>query len=371
MSQPESEPDAQPLAEPTRRRTWILAIAGLVVVVLVVTGVIVVSMRNDDAPTDAVREYLDAIARGDGPTANALVDPRSFAKDVDPKLLTDALRSAKKRITVEEVNVAKGADLNADMVGVEVAYRLNHRMRGGLGARGAATLRVKRAGTTAGVLDEWQVIDPLLVPFIVENNQAWLRPASLDGTPVPVSGPALDGWPERRFYVYPGVYELHGHKSRYLKATPQTVVAESAPSYDERPHDGKPPAEELYLRYEASAELTSTVADRLTDHVTACFAAVPKVPDNCPGDLSKRLSYVTDIRLTQQPDPPTFDRNALEYYTDDELESSWSFQADNGSFSFIDEDFPEDDEQRTESLTTYGSIDITPDDDLTVTFNGG
>lgn len=220
MSQPESEPDALPLAEPTRRRTWILALAGLVTVVLVVTGVIVVSRHNDDAPTDAVREYLDAIARGDGPTANALVDPRSFAEDVDPELLTDALRSAKKRITVEEVNLAKGADLNADVVGVEVTYRLGKPAKDEIDARDTVTLRVKRAGTTAGVLDEWQVIDPLLVPVSVENNQAWLRPASLGSAAIPVGGPALDGWPERRFYVYPGVYELHGHKSRYLKDIP-------------------------------------------------------------------------------------------------------------------------------------------------------
>jgi hypothetical protein len=364
VSQPESEPDAQPPAAPARRRrTWILAIAGLVVVVLVVTGVIVVSIRNDDAPTDAAREYLDAIASGDGPTANALVDPGSFADDVDPELLTDALRSAKKRITVEEVNLADNAEPNADVVGVEVTYRLNHRSAGGLMERATVTVRVKRAGTTAGVLDDWQVIDPLLVPLIVENNQAWLRPASLDGTPVPVSGPSIDGWPKRRFYVYPGVYELRGHKSRYLTATPQTIVA-VAHGHDEHPPTGDDEqlvgVRWLSLYYQGSSELTSIVDDRLTDHVTACFAAMPKELPDCP----RSPRFAKDMQLTRQPDQPTFDRDYLENFTDDELESTWNFRADNGSYSYIDEDG----ERQTQSFTAEGSIVLTPDDDLTVIF---
>ena len=229
--------------------------------------------------------------------------------------------------------------------------------------RATATLRVKRAGTTAGVLDEWQVIDPLLVPVIVENNQAWLRPASLDGTPVPVSGPSIDGWPKRRFYVYPGVYELRGHKSRYLTATPETVVA-VAHGYDEHPPAGDD--EQLvgvrWLRCTTRGAASSPRSSP-TGSPTTSPRASPPCPRCCPTVPGTRGSRRT-LQLTRQPDQPTFARDYLENLTDDELESTWNFWADNGSYSYIDEDG----ERQTRSFTAHGSIVLTPDDDLTVIF---
>lgn len=364
MSQiePATEPgapaaDERPAAAPPRsRRWWVLALSAVVLAAAAITGAVVVSGRNQDAPVDAVRAYVDAIARGDAGTANDLVDPKSFAAGVDPALLTDeVLASATRRITVHEVDLAYDADLDADVVDVDVDYTLAD-------ARSVVTLRAKRAGTTAGLLHEWRVIDALLVPVLVQTNEPALETARFGAGAVPLSGPDYGDFPQRRFFVYPGVYELRGHESRYLEAQPEPVVAANL-DYGSRPGDSDQYFVRAAIVYKATAELTDIVTGRLADYLTACVAAVPKVPGNCPETLRLDAYRLASARLERQPVIESIQAYQVEYQGE-RTEPPLRMLARGGLFSYTDTDG----DSGTEQFFAYARIVVTPADELTITF---
>jgi hypothetical protein len=338
-----------------RRRWWILALVAVVLVGAAITGAVIVSGRNEDAPVEAVRAYVDAIARGDAAAANALVDPKSFGPGVDPALLTDeVLRSATRRITVGEVDLDFSADLDADVVEVEVDYTLGD-------VRSVVMLRAKRAGTTAGLLHEWRVIDPLLVPVRVQTNESRLETAAFGAGTVPVSGPEFEDFPQHRFFVYPGVYPLRGHDSRYLEAPRQNVVAANR-DYGQRPADSEDYVVNGTVYYGATAELRSILTGRLAKYATACVAAMPKPPADCPETIVRTSSLVTSARLDRQP----VIRSVQSYQVDyrgERTEPPLRMIAD-GQFSYTDIDGATGDEL----FFAYARIVVTATDELTITF---
>lgn len=339
-----------------KRRWWVLALGAAVLAAGAITGSVVVSGRNQDAPVEAVRAYVDAIARGDARTANDLADPRTFGAGVDPDLLTDeVLGSATQRITVEEVDLAYDADLDADVVDVEVAYTLGP-------DRSVVTLRAKRAGTTAGVLHEWRVLDPLLVPVLVQTNEPALETARFGAGTVPLSGPEYGGFPQHRFFVYPGVYEVRGHESRYLEAAPETVVAANR-DYGARPTDSADYAVLVAVIHKAGKELTDILTGRLADYVTGCVAAVPKAPANCPETIRLSAYRLASARLDRQPVIESIENYQVDYQGE-RTEPSLRMIARNGRFSYTDTDGS----TGTEDFLAYARIVVTPDDDLTITF---
>jgi hypothetical protein len=338
------------------KRAKVAALVLAVLLVVGVTGGIVVFNHNVDAPVDAVRAYVDAIARGDATTANRLADPKRFGDGVDPKLLTDeVLRSAKERISVKEVHLDDG-NASSDVVAVRVEYSL------GTNQGATVLLRAKRSGTTAGVFHEWQILDPLLVPVRVETNEPQLETASLGAATVPVSGSDYGGFPEHRFFVYPGVYDLRGHESRYLSADADPLVATSH-GYGYRPADDENQLARAVLWYRATTELTDTVRTKLAGHVTACVAAMPKVPRNCPEELSTYADFATGVRLARQPVIESISSYQVEYHADGTTEPSLRMIARDGRFSF---DYHG--ERDNEEFMVYARLLVTPADDLTVTF---
>jgi hypothetical protein len=354
-----SEPAAAVADERWRpsRRARIFALVLAVLLVGGITGGIVVIRHNESGPVDAVRAYVDAIARGDASAANAMVDPARFGKGVDPDLLTDdVLGSAKQRIRIEEVRVDPGTDFSADIVDVQVTYEL-----GKFGA--TMLLRAQRAGTTLGVLDDFQVLDPLLVPVHLETDQPLLDTVELgDTATVPVGGWAPDGWPERPFFVYPGVYELRGHDSRYLTSTLDDLVA-AHDGYDERPSRTEKPQSRSLVHYEATTELADAVSTRLARHLSACVAAVPKVPGDCPWVLDAYADFATGVKLEDRTVLESIETYQVEYRPDGKSKPPLGFTA-NGEFSYVNEEG----ERARQQFTAYGRIVVTPDDDLTVTF---
>ena len=363
QTEPETLPDPAAKAEPraagrSRRRWWILALSVVVLAAAAITGAVVVSGRNEDAPVEAVRAYVDAIARGDARRANALVDPKSFGAGVDPALLTDEmLRSATRRITVDEVDLDFGADLDADTVEVDVDYSLGT-------VRSSVTLRAKRAGTTAGVLHEWRVIDPLLVPVRVQTNEPRLETAGFGAGTVPASGPEYGDFPQHVFFVYPGAYPLRGHESRYLAATPEPVAAVNR-NYGRRPADDRDELVDGTVYYRATTELTTILNDRMADHVAACLAGVPKatVPANCPETILRTVDLVTSSRLDRQPTVDSVQTYQVDY-RGERTEPSLRMTSRSGTFAYTDIDGA----RGTEPFTVYARIVVTPDDELTVTF---
>lgn len=319
-----------------------LLVAGLVVVV-------VVSGRNQDAPLVAVREYVEAIARGDAGAANAAVDPRAFSPGVDPALLTDAvLGSATERIVLDDVELDLGADLDSDVVAVRVTYTLAKRPS-------TIVLHARRAGTTAGVLDRWQVIDPLLVPVRVATNEAALRGGTLGPAPIPVTGP---GRPEQRFFVYPAVYELRGAESRYVRAELVEVVA-NRPEYGEPPKDTDEQVVRAALTYRATPELVSVATTRMTEHLTACLATSPRVPPGCPFELYGRAEEGgANLRLVQQPVA------SVEYvHKGDPSNPFLALHARDGRVAYTERG-----RERTATFLVHGRVVVTAEDDVTVTF---
>ncbi|MDQ3578411.1 MAG: hypothetical protein M3443_12615 [Actinomycetota bacterium] len=272
-----------------RRRSW--QIISLVVVALAgwsVGGTMVIR-HNKDAPLEPVREYLDAIARGEATTANAMVDPSGFAENVDLNLLTDkVLSAATQRIVVDDVRLAYGADLDADAVNVQVAYTVADQ-------QGQAELRVERVGSTAGLLDEWRVMDPLLVPAGVRS----LIPA-LDRTPVgdtvfPVGGVRVGWLAGTTVLRLPAAYELTGVRSRYVQAEPTTLVA--VPGSENR-------VAQTLIHYDVTPELKAELDRRMTNQVNACFAALPNLPSGCPTQLYPYAEQAP--RLVRPPSSQVF-----------------------------------------------------------------
>ena len=351
-----SEPTTPAPASGPSRRAKISALVLAVLLVVGVTGGILVTNHNVDAPVDAVREYVEAIARGDATTANRLVDPAGFADGVDPDLLTDeVLRSAKQRIEIEDVNLYFDADLSADVVGVQVEYDLGQN-------RGATVvLRAKRAGTTAAVLHDWRVIDPLLVPVSLGANEPRVDTARFGAATVPVGGMG-SGWPQRRFFVYPGVYALRGRDSRYVTAEPKDVVATST-GYDERPANTGGQVVESWLAYRATPELLRAVDSKLTPHLTACFAAVPNVPRDCPAELRLDADYANGARLGRRPVIASIEAYQVDY-AGERTEPALRMRAENGRYTYTGADG----EPYNTEFTVYARIVVTPEDDLTVTF---
>lgn len=336
----------------TRRRA--LLVGGLVLVLLVagVVGAVVVGDRNRDAPVAAVRAYVEAIARGDAAAAHAAVDPTTFADGVDPALAGAALASARTRIVVERVSLEHDADLAEDVVEVRVDYAL-------ASSRRSAVLRAQRADT--GLVDTWRVLDAMLVPVRVQTNETAFDTATLSGVVVPVGGPHFQGFPERRFFVYPGVYELRGVESRYLRAQPRAITVDRAGS-GERPANTDATLTSAAIDYRATPELTSTVATRLAEHITACFADAPEAPRGCPPDV---YAYADrGLRLLRQPDLRSIAHYQVDHRADGDVEPSLRLRAENGSLAYTGHDGRE----RRQSFYAYGRIVVTPEDGLTITF---
>ncbi|MGX7826643.1 hypothetical protein ACTG9Q_16275 [Actinokineospora sp. 24-640] len=335
-------------------RRGLALIGALVLVLLLVVGVaavVVVGNRNRDAPLAAVRAYVEAIARGDAAAAHAAVDPATYADGVDPALAGAALASAQARVVIERVSLEHDADLAEDIVEVRVDYAL-------ASSRHSAVLRAQRADT--GLVDTWRVLDPLLVAMRVQTNEPAFDTATLGGVVVPVSGPRPQGFPERRFFVYPGVYELRGLESRYLRAAQKTVTVNRIGS-GERPADTANLTDAV-VSYQATPELTSTVATRLAEHITACFADAPKAPPGCPPDV---YAYADEgVRLLRQPDLRSIAHYQVDYRADGDIEPSLRLRAENGRLAHTGHDGGE----RRQSFYAYGRVVVTPEDGLSITF---
>jgi len=290
---------------------------------------------------------------GDAVAANAAADPTSFAEGVDPALLTgEMLASAEQRITVADVALEYDADLSADIVEVRVTYEVGS-------SGGKVVLRAQRAGTTAFLFDDWEVIDPLLVPVRITSNQPDFDTGSFGSATVPVVGDDLDESPEHRVFVYPAAYELHGVES--LMAGPETVVA-SGTTYSARPANTAEQTVEASLLYAATPELRSTAAARLADHMDACFAPGPDVPKGCPRQLY--AGDETDSRLVEQPSVEFIGNYQVEHTPEDSVEPHLRLEAKHGRLAYRDSDGDE----RTEQFYAYGQVVIGPGEQLTITF---
>ena len=326
----------------------VVLIAAAAAVAVAVTGVFVVRAENQDAPVEAVRAYVEAIARGDGAAANA-VDPRSFATDADPDVAAAALASATERIAITDVALDRFADTDADTIDVRVEYRL-------AGIPNSVILRVVRADP--GLVDTWRVLDPFLIPVRFQSTVPALDTATLGTASVPVGGLLTEGHPERRVHLYPGVYPVTAKESPYLRPTRITPLHADTRNYGQRPADEPLNTVDAVIDYEATPALINLVTERLAKHIPACFAKAPAVPSGCPEEV--RTHAARTPRLSHLP----------------ALESITEYQTRNGDakppLRFIATDgrmtYKADDGDRSDSFHVYGHIAVNGEGEPTITF---
>lgn len=326
--------DPASVAGPERRPWWkrvtpwqlVAVLGGAVVLAAAVAGFVVVSTHNSSAPADAVRDYVETIARGDAEAANRMVDPADFpGRAIDTSLLTDEVLGSANRLRIEEVELREIDGEPADSVTfsphgavaeVHVEYVIdgaeNHRIQEHrIGDhRGDATLRARLTGSTLGLWEHWTVIDPLVVPAYVETSMhqvvgvAGMEGATIGGAAVPANRSGIDAFSRTYFLLYPGVYTVRGVESPYFTAEPETLVATQV-SWDAdefwEPSDHTPPAGSARVGYDDTAQLRAKVADEMERALRACAEAVPDVREGCPNGISGN-SDVTAATLDRLPE---------------------------------------------------------------------
>lgn len=326
---------------PPSRKVALIA-GGCAVALLVASAIVIGQVNGSRGPARAVREYVDLIARGDATAANALVDPgpgRAFLSD-------EVLASASQRISVTEVYGHDSTVEPGETAEATVRYEL-------AGRSYAADLRVKREPNSFGGLEQWRVIDPLVVPVVVQTNVPTLDSGSLGAARIPASGPKYNGFPQQRFLMYPGSYQLTGVTSKYVRALPHAVSVAHGGSMETNP---------AAISYQYEQELFRLVTAKITELLARCFGTGNAPPADCPRDLRTYSEGGTDFRLDRVPAIERLQAYQTEHKADATTEPAIRFATHQGRFSFTDGG------TRTRDFRLYGSVGISRDDAVTITF---
>ncbi|SDI61388.1 hypothetical protein SAMN05192558_106280 [Actinokineospora alba] len=323
----------------SRRNAFIAA--GCAVALLIACVIAIGQVNDSRGPAQAVREYVDLIARGDATAANALVDPGP-----DRAFLTDEVLAGSQRIKVTEVS--------GDDSGVEPGQTAVATVRYELpGHSYSADLRVKREPNSFGGLEQWRVIDPLVVPVVVQTNVPTLDSGSLGAAKIPVSGPRLNGFPQRRFLMYPASYQLTGMTSKYVRALPQAVSVAHGQSMEMNP---------AAIGYQPEQELFRLATAKIDELLARCLGTGAMPPADCPRYLRPYAEGATDFRLDRSPPIERLQVYQTEYKADGTTKPAIHFATTQGQFSF------NDGRTRSTDFTIRGLVDISRDDAVTVTF---
>lgn len=354
-----------------RRRRWIFWLTGVVVLAgAAVAGWFILQASADEdnaaAPVEAVKTYVDAIARGDATTANDLVDPKTFTEDIDLALLTDEmLDSADERITILEVT---RGDESGETVEVTVKFRImaetfqdapeeDTRNLPREAVDDSVTLRATRTDTSLFGFETWEVRDPFLVPVTIMAGGAPAETGVFGSESVPMNDLGAQQEPDRVF-VYPALYPLRGPDlSRHLEQWPGRQFLE--------PFDGNRPTEDSEpspagLIYTPTDEFRDTVSAKLAENVNTCLTASP-FPPTCPSTLES--SGNTTVRVTKKPTLDDLLADSTKPYAKGKP-MVFTFVAF-GDVSLSNLAFPDGLDL---PLIIMGQATIKPDDSLTISF---
>ncbi|WAL63815.1 hypothetical protein ORV05_22830 [Amycolatopsis cynarae] len=158
------------------------------------------------------------------------------------------------------------------------------------GRIGDAELRLRRAPDRYGVLTRWRVIDPLLVPVVLQTTVPTFDTARLGDADLPATSMG-DPHP-RRVLMYPAVYELRGRASANLDFSGEATVATEV--------DASKPVT-FFVKYQASPALRQLVLDKTIEYIKGCMAAGDSMAPNCPVILVERVGFARNLSLTGQP----------------------------------------------------------------------
>lgn len=252
---------------------WVLA---LLVVLALIAGTLLLAQQQSRLTTGArraVESYLALIVDGDLAAATALVPPARWsgwpAPGVDvassglqqvPALL-DGTHQPLESIEVTAVSI--GAAQEDGTVAATIDYTL-----GSMAHRSRLRVRPHPVHWWGGV--RWQVVDPLLLPVVVETNLVQLSPGLLGGAAVPLSRSYTPNAAAVAVLAYPGVYTLGAREHEYVVAKASHVIVGHALTRIRQPDLG--PAVQASMWFSARTGLARLVRTGATARLTRCFA---------------------------------------------------------------------------------------------------
>jgi len=315
-------PALQPASESSKKKAKAVGFGVLGLAVLIGLGFGAVAYLNSQRKPEAqVEQYLDLLADGKAEKAAEMVDPG--IDNASRALLTDeVLAGAKQRLEVIDVKQLSKADHGAS---VRATYAIN-------GEQHEKVFTVDRGDKEYGLLDTWDLNEPLLVPVKISADQ--VSDVTVGKSAVHLSEAESyfgdsDSSFSGDFYVYPGIYTVSAANTDYLQVDAQELRAN-------HPDD-----------MEAAVTLTTTVTDKLSElaldavheFATACVTVPTNLNEGCPSELQdkdlKSFSVKTQAAEVTLEGMDSFksseatfkyQRNDTEYidYSEEEFDRSFS-----------------------------------------------
>ena len=300
MVTPAPPPPPSPMSPATRRQLKVGLGALVLVLVLVIAGIAVVSILNSRrTPEKEVSAYLALIADGHAEDANKMVDPG--ASHDESLLLTDeALGAATSRITAVKVEDAD-VDGDDDSALVTATFRLD-------GERFEHTFSVNRGDKEYGLLDNWEIEDPLINK--VELTSSTFDSLTIGGQEVSLDNSEYTSSHETLQYVYFGVYDIAAGSSRskYLTPDATSLQVDSA----ERVSSSKgAPDQTVTVSASPTQALKDLVLNKVKQETTDCTTPPNNMDSECPSAVQSR--QISKMEVTTEASEVTIDSSATTF----------------------------------------------------------
>ena len=300
MVAPAPPPPPSPMSPATRRQLKVGLGALALVLVLVIAGIAVVSLLNSRrTPEKEVSAYLALIADGHAEDANKMVDPG--ASHDESLLLTDeALGAATSRITAVKVEDAD-VDGDDDSALVTATFRLD-------GERFEHTFSVNRGDKEYGLLDNWEIEDPLINK--VELTSSTFDSLTIGGQEVSLDNSEYTSSHETLQYVYFGVYDIAAGSSRskYLTPDATSLQVDSA----ERVSSSKgAPDQTVTVSASPTQALKDLVLNKVKQETTDCTTPPNNMDSECPSAVQSR--QISKMEVTTEASEVTIDSSATTF----------------------------------------------------------
>ena len=300
MVTPAPPPPPSPMSPATRRQLKVGLGALALVLVLVIAGIAVVSLLNSRrTPEKEVSAYLALIADGHAEDANKMVDPG--ASHDESLLLTDeALGAATSRITAVKVEDAD-VDGDDDSALVTATFRLD-------GERFEHTFSVNRGDKEYGLLDNWEIEDPLINK--VELTSSTFDSLTIGGQEVSLDNSEYTSSHETLQYVYFGVYDIAAGSSRskYLTPDATSLQVDSA----ERVSSSKgAPDQTVTVSASPTQALKDLVLNKVKQETTDCTTPPNTMDSECPSAVQSR--QISKMEVTTEASEVTIDSSATTF----------------------------------------------------------
>ena len=300
MVTPAPPPPPSPMSPATRRQLKVGLGSLVLVLVLVIAGIAVVSILNSRrTPEKEVSAYLALIADGHAEDANKMVDPG--ASHDESLLLTDeALGAATSRITAVKVEDAD-VDGDDDSALVTATFRLD-------GERFEHTFSVNRGDKEYGLLDNWEIEDPLINK--VELTSSTFDSLTIGGQEVSLDNSEYTSSHETLQYVYFGVYDIAASSSRSKYLTPDTTSLQVDSS--ERVNSSKgAPDQTVTVSASPTQALKDLVLDKVKKETTDCTTPPNNMDSECPSAVQSR--QIAKMEVTTEASEVTIESSATTF----------------------------------------------------------